>query len=111
MVEIKFRKPQRLEAARRLDPELRRMAQALREKDLGPESEAQLRSEMAAREDALGTTYLQIAQQLADLHDTPGRMISKGVISSIVPFKRARSYFYWRLRRRLAEFSLRRQVS
>jgi len=55
-------------------------------------------------------TYLQIATHFADLHDTPGRMLAKGVISSTVPWKRARSFFYWRLRRRLAEFALRKHV-
>lgn len=51
-----------------------------------------------------------MAVQFADLHDTPGRMQAVGVIRRMVPWQQARSFFYWRLRRRLAEFHLRDQV-
>ena len=151
IVEIKFRVAQRMEAARRLDPELRRLAAQrtalLQEQQQQQQQQQQnqqlldadddsagmggsggggrgggggggdgagladIEAAMAEREQMLETTFLQVAQQFADLHDTPGRMAAKGVISGVVPFKRARSFFYWRLRRRLAEFSLRRQVS
>lgn len=30
-------------------------------------------------------------------------MYEKGVIQDVIPWKKSRSYFYWRLRRRLAE--------
>lgn len=52
-----------------------------------------------------------MAVQFADLHDTPGRMAAVGVIRRAVPWAEARSFFYWRLRRRLAEFHLRKEVS
>merc|ERR1712166_122730 len=55
-------------------------------------------------------TYLQIATHFADLHDTPGRMEAKEVIHGTVKWRRSRSFFYWRLRRRLAEFALRKHV-
>lgn len=48
--------------------------------------------------------------QFADLHDTPGRMEARGAIRKAVPWSESRSFFYWRLRRRLAEFDLRKQV-
>ena len=48
--------------------------------------------------------YQQIAVHFADLHDTPGRMKAKGVIRRQVKWAESRSYFFWRLRRRLAEF-------
>jgi acetyl-CoA carboxylase/biotin carboxylase 1 len=51
-----------------------------------------------------------VAVQFADLHDTPGRMAAVGVIRRAVPWAEARSFFYWRLRRRLAEFHLRKEV-
>jgi acetyl-CoA carboxylase/biotin carboxylase 1 len=51
-----------------------------------------------------------VAVQFADLHDTPGRMEAVGVIRKAVPWGQARSFFYWRLRRRLAEFHLRKEV-
>jgi hypothetical protein len=40
------------------------------------------------------------------MHDTPVRMLAKGVIRSIVPWQQARSFFATRLRRRLMEETL-----
>merc|ERR1712113_15614 len=37
--------------------------------------------------------------------------MAKGAIDGVVGWKRARSFFYWRLRRRLAECALRKQVA
>ena len=50
--------------------------------------------------------YVQISHEFADLHDRPGRMKAKGVIREIVPWKRAREYFFWRVRRRLMQDAL-----
>ena len=47
----------------------------------------------------------------ADLHDTPGRMKSKGVIRRQVNWAQSRSFFFWRLRRRLTEFDLAAKLS
>ena len=49
--------------------------------------------------------------QFADLHDTPGRMEARGAVRKVVPWAESRSFFFWRLRRRLAEFDLRKQVT
>jgi acetyl-CoA carboxylase/biotin carboxylase 1 len=54
----------------------------------------------------LSGIYLQIAHSFADLHDTPGRMQAKGTIDGVVPWRRARAFFYWRLRRKVSEKSL-----
>ena len=51
----------------------------------------------------------QAAHTFADLHDTPGRMLAKGVIAGVVPLRRARAFFYWRLRRKLQEHALARR--
>ena len=48
----------------------------------------------------------QVARAFADMHDTPVRMLAKGVIRSIVPWSRARAFFATRLRRRLTEETL-----
>jgi len=48
-------------------------------------------------------TYTQVAATFADLHDTPQRMKAKGVIVDVVVWTRARTFFYWRLRRRIQE--------
>ena len=62
-----------------------------------------LKGSIAAREAQLLPLYVQISHEFADLHDRPGRMLAKGVISGIVPWKRSREYFYWRVRRRLLQ--------
>lgn len=62
------------------------------------------------REQALLPVYEQIAVQFCELHDTPGRMKAVGVIERAVEWKDARPYFYWRLRRKLAEFDLRKKI-
>ena len=69
-----------------------------------------IKDEIAARERALLPVYEQISVQFCELHDTPGRMKAVGVIRQEVDWKRSRSYFYWRLRRKLAEFDLRKQI-
>jgi len=63
-----------------------------------------------SREKALFPVYEQIAVQFCDLHDTPGRMKAVGVIEKEVVWKESRSFFYWRLRRKLAEFDLRKKM-
>merc|ERR1719178_667275 len=54
--------------------------------------------------------YQQVAEHFADLHDTPGRMASTGVIRKVVDWKGARKFFYWRLQRRLKEGELCDQI-
>lgn len=51
----------------------------------------------------LEPTFLQLAVHFADLHDTPGRMLAKGVIKGIVPLRNARRVLGMRLARRLIE--------
>ncbi|NXL28194.1 ACAC carboxylase, partial [Glaucidium brasilianum] len=55
------------------------------------------------REELLLPMYYQVALRFADLHDTPGRMQEKGVITDILEWRNARSFLYWRLRRLLLE--------
>merc|ERR1739838_523378 len=62
------------------------------------------------REQALLPVYEQISVQFCELHDTPGRMQAVGVIRQQVEWKSSRSFFYWRLRRKLAEFDLRKKI-
>lgn len=84
-----------------------------------------LQAELKKREEVLSPIYHTVAVQFADLHDTAGRMLAKGVISvsfvvtkvfftlekflfcfffkKIIHWKTARQKFYWRLKRRLAE--------
>ena len=81
-ISIKFRESERIDAMKRIEPQLstdkKRMAELM-------------------------PVYEQVATQFADLHDTPGRMKAKGVISEIIDWNVSREFFYWRLRRRLHE--------
>ena len=109
---IKFREKEVLAAARRLDPVLVEIQRKLSSKDNGLSTEEIqiLKREATQREANLIGIYQQLAVHFADLHDTPGRMVRKGVIRKVVKWSESRAYFYWRLRRRLAEFSLSREI-
>ena len=74
------------------------------------QSENELRGRVRAREQVLLPVYEQISVQFCELHDTPGRMKAVGVIENEVEWVDSRSFFYWRLRRKLAEFDLRKQL-
>ncbi|KAJ2365558.1 acetyl-coenzyme-A carboxylase, partial [Coemansia sp. RSA 2610] len=111
IVEIKFRKPQMLACMERLDPQVRDLRQALASPDLGPEQKADIKRQLEQREKLLLPVYTQIAVQFADLHDRAGRMAAKGVIRSEVQWPHARLHFYQRLRRRLLEEQLRKQIA
>lgn len=34
--------------------------------------------------------YQQVARQFADMHDTPARMVAKGVLRGVVPWRQVR---------------------
>ena len=112
IVAIKYRQPELVKTANRLDQVLvglhQQLIQAKRANDTT--AVADLGEQIAVRQKNVLGTYLQIATHFADLHDTPGRMEAKNVIHGTVPWRRSRSFFYWRLRRRLAEFALRKHV-
>jgi len=61
----------------------------------------QIEIEIENRERNLLPVYKRISLMFAELHDTPGRMKGVGVIKDVIPWKYARKYFYWRLRKRL----------
>jgi len=87
IVDIKFRKEDLLRCMRRTLPHLSNLgadAQAGAEKELLP-------------------LFKQVAVQFAALHDTPGVMRAKGVISAVVPWAESREFFAKQLRRRLAQ--------
>lgn len=55
-----------------------------------------------AREALLLPVYRQVAVAFAEMHDTPVRMVAKGVLRGIVPWPQARPFMVARLRRRWA---------
>ncbi|KAK9805253.1 hypothetical protein WJX72_008860 [[Myrmecia] bisecta] len=101
IIEIKFRAPDLLEAMHRLDPEIRRLKAA---------GEAGMDAAVKAREAALLPVYRQVALAFAEMHDTPVRMVAKGVLRGIVPWEAARPFLATRLQRRLSEAALVQEV-
>jgi len=110
--DVKFRKPDLLKTMHRLDSKLIQLDAELAAADsseaLGDTKDIQ--AAIGAREAQLMPLYVQISHEFADLHDRPGRMLAKGVIRDIVPWKRARQYFYWRVRRRLLQDAIVKQL-
>jgi biotin carboxylase/acetyl-CoA carboxylase carboxyltransferase component len=110
IVEIKYREPKLVATMGQLDQTLRDILVAQRKTDAKSPEAAALEARRKQRVAELLPIYRQVAATFADLHDTPGRMKAVGVIRDIVEWKQARRYFYGRLRRRLLELQLVRQV-
>ncbi|KAJ2159404.1 acetyl-coenzyme-A carboxylase [Coemansia sp. RSA 552] len=111
IVEIKFRKPQMLACMERLDSTMRELRRELADPELAAERKAELKQRLEAREKALLPVYTQMAVQFADLHDRAGRMVAKDVVRKELKWTESREYFYYRLKRRLLEERLRRQMA
>jgi len=107
--DVKFRKPDLLKTMHRLDSKLVQLDSELaivEESMVDDEGASSLRAQIEAREKTLMPLYTQISYEFADLHDRPGRMLAKGVIRDVVPWERSREYFYYRVKRRLAQDAL-----
>jgi acetyl-CoA carboxylase/biotin carboxylase 1 len=105
---VKYRTKDLLTTMHRLDETLIALDSQLQD---GSESNRkEVADSISKREHALLPVYEQIAVQFCELHDTPGRMKAVGVIQQEVEWSSARSYFFWRLRRKLAEFDLRKKM-
>ncbi|XP_073322539.1 acetyl-CoA carboxylase isoform X2 [Pagrus major] len=102
-VEIKFRRKDLLKTMRRLDSVYAGLVEQLASPELSEKQSRELESKLKAREEFLLPIYHQVAVQFVELHDTPGRMQEKGVITDILDWKNVRTFFYWRLRRLLLE--------
>ncbi|XP_059843867.1 acetyl-CoA carboxylase 2 isoform X2 [Hypanus sabinus] len=102
-VEIKFKRKDLVKTMRRLDTICSDLVDQLGSPELSEEVRKDLGAKLKAREDYLFPIYHQVATQFADLHDTPGRMQEKGVITDVLEWKTVRAFFYWRLRRLLLE--------
>jgi acetyl-CoA carboxylase/biotin carboxylase 1 len=103
IVEIKYRRAQLLATMERLDEKYASLKAQVEDSSKSTEEKVEAKRQMEEREQELLPVYQQIALQFADLHDTAGRMMAKGVIRKPLEWKNARRYFYWRLRRRLGE--------
>ncbi|KAG8521239.1 Acetyl-CoA carboxylase 2 [Galemys pyrenaicus] len=111
-VEIKFRKKDLMKAMRRIDPVYKKLVEQLgsASSELSDKDRKDLEGRVKAREELLLPIYHQVAVQFADLHDTPGRMLEKGVISDILEWRTARTFLYWRLRRLLLEDQVKQEI-
>lgn len=106
---VKYRRNDLIITMHRLDDKLILLDATL--KAQSDEADRAATSErITERERSLLPVYEQLSVQFCELHDTPGRMKAVGVIEREVEWKQARSFFYWRLRRKLAEFDLRRKI-
>lgn len=90
VVNVKFRQSQLTELMRCNDSLLQQLIASNTDKDLIDE-----------RIRLLTPIYTQVVTHFADCHDRPGRMLAKGSIRAIVPWKEARKFFYHRLCKRL----------
>ncbi|KAF9933728.1 acetyl-coenzyme-A carboxylase [Mortierella alpina] len=111
IVEIKFRKAQLLATMERLDDTYRALKAQYENPALVGTEREEIKAKLTEREQELLPVYQQLAIQFADLHDTAGRMKAKGTIREALDWTNARRYFYWRVRRRLAEEYIRRKMA
>ena len=89
MAEIKFREPDLLKTIRRLEP--------------AGSSGGGSGAGKSSKEKGLLPAYKQAALHFMDLHDVPERMLAKDVLQAAVPWEKSRQFFYWRLKARLME--------
>ena len=80
-VEIKYKQRDIVKTMARLDPVYATLLVKSKQSGLTKEERDLAERQLKAREDLLSPMYHQVAVQFADLHDTPGRMLEKGVIS------------------------------
>uniref|UniRef100_A0A8C9TV64 acetyl-CoA carboxylase n=1 Tax=Scleropages formosus TaxID=113540 RepID=A0A8C9TV64_SCLFO len=109
-VEIKFRRKDLVKTMRRVDPIYMSLAERLGTPELSVPERKELETKLKEREEFLLPIYHQVALQFADLHDTPGRMQEKGVITDVLEWRISRQFFYWRLRRLLLEDTVKRKI-
>ena len=74
------------------------------------EDRQKTQEEIENRQKELETPYQQVAEVFADLHDGAERMKAMGVIRGIVDVEQSRRFFYWRLRRRLLQMKIEREI-
>ena len=80
-VEIKYKQCDIVKTMARLDPIYAALLTKSRQSGLTKDERDLVDNQLKAREDLLFPMYHQVAVQFADLHDTPRRMLEKGVIS------------------------------
>jgi len=110
IVEIKYRAKDVRKTMERLDPRMSQLAEELNKSTPGTPEHASLEQRVRVREEQLAGVYHQVAVKFAELHDTPVRMKEKGCVREVVEWKTSRSFFYWRLRRKILETRLEKMI-
>ena len=104
ITEVKFRLPDQLKVMHRIDPQLQLLDAELENADtMDNDAMVAIQEQISAREELLKPVYLQAATEFADLHDKTGRMKAKGVIEEAVPWARSREFFFYTVKRRIAQ--------
>lgn len=102
VTEVKFKTRDCIAVMHMRDPELIQLSEQVRNlKDKNQILEIQ--KKIKQRESKLLPIYEQVAIDFVDLQDSPGRMKAKGCIRDIVEWEDSRTYFYYRMNRRLQE--------
>ncbi|XP_052155792.1 acetyl-CoA carboxylase 2 [Oryza glaberrima] len=111
LIEIKFRSEELQDCMSRLDPTLIDLKAKLEVANKNGSADTKsLQENIEARTKQLMPLYTQIAIRFAELHDTSLRMAAKGVIKKVVDWEESRSFFYKRLRRRISEDVLAKEI-
>eukprot|EP01080_Neovahlkampfia_damariscottae_P011048 gene11048-3756_t len=108
-VEIKFRKDELINTIKRLDDKHIQLTQKLNSTEDQKEKD-EIKQQIQSRELKLLPIYQNIAESFVVLQDTPGRMKAKGTISDVLEWKFARTFFYWRLKRKLFVHALIKKI-
>ena len=106
MVEIKYRDSQLIKTIHRLDPVVQALKREGDNASTSPAAKHGNESAIQARQQTLLQPYRAVAVGFADMHDKAERMRAKGIVRKVVPWKNARRFFYWRLRRAVVEDAL-----
>lgn len=114
-VDVKYRRRDIIKTMHRLDEKLVELDKELSGGKrsgalLSDERKRAIHEAIYSREAELLPVYRNVATAFCDLHDTPGRLLAKGAIRSIIDWRHARSFFYWRLQRRLSEERVRNKL-
>ncbi|XP_034234889.1 acetyl-CoA carboxylase isoform X2 [Thrips palmi] len=112
IVEIKFKPKDQRVLMQRLDSKYSQLiSKQMATANLPPEEKTEVDRQIKEREAYLLPLYHPVAVHFADLHDTPERMLEKGCISEIVPWRKSRKILFWRLKRILLENQILKELT
>ncbi|XP_031639002.1 acetyl-CoA carboxylase isoform X2 [Contarinia nasturtii] len=110
IVEVKFKEKDLIKTINRLDHVVMDLKNQIEQNASDKELVSQLELKIKERTQALTHVYHTVAVHFADLHDTPERMLEKGCINDIVPWRTSRSWLHWRLHRLLLEHQMVKKI-